>query len=288
MAPFQWLLGAARSGRRRRVVFDYGYRPRQRDWSKSPGVQALARKAHESADDYKALLTYFASLRPWLEKIPARAADDDRTPRWLNGSFPGLDAVSLYGLLARHDPSVYVEIGSGNSTKFARRAIEDHGLRTRIVSVDPQPRRDVDAICDEVIRHPCEDVAPSFFADLPGDAVLFVDNSHRSFQNSDVTVFFMEILPVLAPGIIWGLHDIFFPYDYPDAWSGRFFNEQYLLMSYLMGGGGTDAILLPNSLIFGSPAFRPSVTAIFQGRHFEGVGQHGGCFWLRRAGGKTS
>lgn len=282
MSVLRWLLDAARSRRQRRVVFDYGYLPRQRDWSSSSGVQALARKAHESADDYRALLAYFASLRPWFEKIPMRAADGDRTPRWTNGSFPGLDAVSLYGLLARHDPSVYVEIGSGNSTKFARRAIEDHGLRTRIVSVDPHPRRDVDAICDEVVRRPCEEVEMTFFADLPGDAILFVDNSHRSFQNSDVTVFFMEILPVLAPGIIWGLHDIFFPYDYPDAWRGRFFNEQYLLMSYLMGGGGTDEILLPNSLIFGSPAFRPSVTAIFEGRHFEGVERHGGCFWMRR------
>lgn len=197
MSPLRWLLDAARSRRQRRVVFDYGYLPRERDWSRSSGVQALARKAHESADDYKALLAYFASLRPWLEKIPAHAADDDRTPRWINGSFPGLDAVSLYGLLVRHNPSVYVEIGSGNSTRFARRAIEDHGLRTRIVSVDPHPRRDVDAICDEVVRRPCEEVEMTFFADLPGDAILFVDNSHRSFQNSDVTVFFMEILPEL-------------------------------------------------------------------------------------------
>src|SRR3990167_914438 len=132
MALFQWLLDAVRSGRRRHVVFDYGYLPRQRDWSKSPGVQALARKAHESADDYKALLTYFASLRPWLEKIPARAADDDRTPRWLNGSFPGLDAVSLYGLLARHNPSIFVEIGSGNFYKFAPPPNEDHDFPTRV------------------------------------------------------------------------------------------------------------------------------------------------------------
>ena len=219
MAPFQWLLGAARSGRRRRVVFDYGYLPRQRDWSRSPGVLALTRKAYESADAYKALFARFEGFRPWLEKIPVRAPENDPAPRWINGSFPGLDSVSLYGLLALNNPSIYVEVGSGNSTKFARRAIEDHRLHTRIVSIDPHPRRDIDAICDEVIRHPCEEVEMSFFADLPGDAILFVDNSHRSFQNSDVTVFFMEILPVLAPGIIWGLHDIFFPCDYPAAGS---------------------------------------------------------------------
>ncbi len=282
MSFWQRLFGATRSGRRRRVVFDYGYLPRTRDWSRSPGVQALTRKAYERADDYKKLLADLVAYRPWLERIPARAGDDDPAPRWINGSFPALDAASLYGLLALHNPSTYVEVGSGNSTKFARRAIEDHGLRTRIVSIDPQPRREVDAICDEVIRRPCEDVDMSFFAGLTGDTLLFVDNSHRSFQNSDVTVFFMEILPVLSPGTIWGLHDIFFPLDYPQAWSGRFFNEQYLLMSYLMGGGGTDEILLPNGLISSSPMLMPSAQEIFEGPSFDGLEKHGGCFWMRR------
>ncbi len=282
MSLWQRLLGANRSGRRRHVFFDYSYLPRERDWRRSPGVNALTRKAYERADDYKALLARFAAHRAWLEKIPARAGRDDPAPRWINGSFPALDAASLYGLLALHNPSIYVEVGSGNSTKFARRAIQDHRLRTRIVSIDPQPRREVDAICDEVIRRPCEDVDMAFFAGLPGDTLLFVDNSHRSFQNSDVTVFFMEILPVLRPGTIWGLHDIFFPLDYPQAWSGRFFNEQYLLMSYLMGGGGPDRILLPNALITSSPSLRPSALAIFDGPSFDGIEKHGGCFWMQR------
>lgn len=282
MSFFQRLLDAARSRRRRHVVFDYSYLPRERDWSRSPGVAALTRKAYESADNYKALLARFAGYRPWLEKIPARASEDDPVPRWINGSFPALDAVSVYGLLALRDPSIYVEVGSGNSTKFARRAIQDHGLRTRIVSIDPHPRRDVDAICDEVIRRPCEDMDMRFFADLPGDAVLFVDNSHRAFSNSDVTVFFMEILPVLAPGIVWGLHDIFFPLDYPEAWRDRFFNEQYLLMAYLMGGGGADEILLPNGLISSSPTLMPSALEIFKSPHFDGIEKHGGCFWMQR------
>jgi len=282
MSLWQRLLGATRSGRRRLVFMDYGYLPRERDWSRSAGVNALIRKAYEQADAYKALLACFAGYRPWLEKIPARASEDDPAPRWINGAFPALDAVSLYGLLALHNPSTYVEVGSGSSTRFARRAVQDHGLRTRIVSIDPQPRREIDTICDEVIRRPCEDVDMGFFADLPGDTLLFVDNSHRAFQNSDVTVFFMEILPVLKPGTIWGLHDIFFPLDYPQAWRGRFFNEQYLLMSYLMGGGGADRILLPNGLIFTSPALRPSALAIFEGPRFDGIEKHGGCFWMQR------
>ena len=210
------------------------------------------------------------------------ASEDDPSPRWINGSFPGFDAASLYGLLAINNPSLYVEIGSGNSTKFARRAINDHGLKTKIVSIDPHPRRKVDALCDQVIRQHCEDVDIDFFASLPNDTILFVDNTHRSFPNSDVTVFFIEILPALANGMIWGLHDIFFPLDYPDAWRNRFYNEQYLLMCYLMGGGGDDEILLPNGLISISPDLNRVAAEIFEDSFFANVEKHGGCFWMKR------
>ena len=64
----------------------------------------------------------------------------------INGWLPGLDSAALYAFLARTDPALYLEVGSGNSTKFARRAITDHGLRTRLVSIDPQPRAEIDAL----------------------------------------------------------------------------------------------------------------------------------------------
>ena len=67
------------------------------------------------------------------------------TPTWENGWFPALDAVTLYGLVATRNPRWYVEVGSGNSTRFVRRAIRDHGLRTRILSIDPGPRAEIDA-----------------------------------------------------------------------------------------------------------------------------------------------
>lgn len=54
--------------------------------------------------------------------------------------------------LAAGNPATYLEVGSGNSTRFARRAITVHGLRTRIVSIDPEPRAVVDELCDEVVR----------------------------------------------------------------------------------------------------------------------------------------
>lgn len=281
MPPFARLFDAFLS-RFRILTVDHSYFPKERNWQNAVGIQALARKVHAADSDYLELLAEFAKQRRWLEKIPRQARDGDLTPRWINKSFPGLDAVALYGLLVRHNPCLYVEVGSGNSTKFARRAIDDHRLRTEIVSIDPNPRHVVDAICDRSIRKRCEDVPIDFFAELPNDSILFVDNSHRAFPNSDVAVFFMEILPVLAQGIIWGLHDIHFPFDYPDAWSGRYYNEQYLLLCYLMGGSGNDEILLPNGYISTNPNLSSRVAALFDSPHFARVEQHGSSFWMRR------
>ena len=36
------------------------------------------------------------------------------------------------------------------------------------------------------------------------------------------------------------MHDILLPFDYPAEWADRFFNEQYLLASYLLGGAAGD------------------------------------------------
>jgi hypothetical protein len=52
--------------------------------------------------------------------------------------FSSLDAVALYGMLFEFRPKRFVEVGSGCSAKFARRAIDDHSLQSRITSIDPR------------------------------------------------------------------------------------------------------------------------------------------------------
>src|ERR1019366_3993414 len=106
-----------------------------------------------------------------------------------------------------------VEIGSGNSTKFVARAIADHGLETKIISIDPQPRAEIDSLCNEVMRKPLEKCNLDIFGTLGESDIVFADNSHQSFMNSDVTVFFCEVLPMLARGVTVGIHDIFLPQD---------------------------------------------------------------------------
>src|SRR5205085_6797441 len=55
--------------------------------------------------------------------LPDAAAP--REPAWINGFLPGLDSALLYGLMRDRRPVRYMEIGSGNSTKFVARARRD-------------------------------------------------------------------------------------------------------------------------------------------------------------------
>lgn len=219
-----------------------------------------------------------------FQSIPLAETDNPSEPFWSNSFFPPLDAISLYGFIASKKPAIYMEIGSGNSTKFARRAISDHNLDTKIISIDPYPRAEIDALCDEALRMRAETLPAKKFAALNNGDIIFIDNSHRSFQNSDATFFFTEILPNLKPGVIYGIHDIFLPHDYPESWATRFYNEQYLLMAYLLGGAAGDEILFPVAYM----SERDEVKKAFQGEdeYWPPWGEHklhGGAFWMVKA-----
>ncbi|MFA7241858.1 MAG: class I SAM-dependent methyltransferase [Sulfuricellaceae bacterium] len=229
---------------------------------------------------YRALLESFLPYAHQLEKIPATGETGGVTPYWINGFLPGLDAVAIYCLIAAKRPKYYFEIGSGNSTKFARRAIRDYGLSTQIVSIDPCPRAEIDEICDEVVRLPLEDCAPEFFNRLDDGDLLFVDDSHRCFMNSDVTVFFLEVLPNLKKNVTVGIHDIALPYDYPAQWSERYYSEQYLLACWLLAGTSKFEVLLPSAYASLDKSLAATLDDLWR-KLPDGVERHGSAFWLQ-------
>jgi hypothetical protein len=230
--------------------------------------------------EYARRLDGFAQLAPMLAAIPRHAAEDSPEPRWDNPWFTGLDAIALVGMLKRHDPRLLIEVGSGNSTRFARHAVTTFGLRTRIVSIDPEPRAGIDALCDEVIRAPAESVDPALFARLkPGD-IVFIDSSHRSLPNSDVTALFLEVLPDLAPGVIVHVHDVYLPDDYPPAAEGLMYNEQYLLAALLLGGGGWLEPVMPVHYVLGEAKLAPALAPLWQAVGASRFPAPGNSFWL--------
>ena len=209
------------------------------------------------------------------------ASFDAPEPGWINHWLPALDAFTLYSLLAKYKPQRYVEIGSGNSTKFTRRAIQDFNLTTHLTSIDPEPRASINDLCDAVIREPFENVDLSLFDDLGDGDIVFFDGSHRVFTNSDTTVMLLEVFPNLKPGVLVHFHDIFLPHDYPADLNDRYYSEQYVLAAYLLAEGNKFEILLPNFFISQDAALMELLNPFFNASDMDQVGRNGASFWLR-------
>ena len=205
--------------------------------------------------------------------------ENPQTPYWNNSFCPGLDIVSLYSIIAEYKPKRYMEVGSGNSTKVAFSAKKKHSLQTKITSVDPMPRAEIDQLADEVIRQPLEKTALSVFSTLEKGDILFIDNSHRCLPNSDVTVVFLEILPQLKPGVIVHVHDIYLPYDYPQFMTERFYNEQYVLGAMIAANPQRYKTLMPCFYVSENAELAAKLNPVWQ-KLDSRIEKHGGSYWL--------
>jgi hypothetical protein len=225
-------------------------------------------------------MSQFLEYSSHLAKISVEKPDDSTAPYWNNSFLSGLGAVALYCFPSLLGSRLYVEIGSGNSTKFVRRSINDNGLPTRIISIDPTPRASVDEICDEVIREPLEGIDTDLFGDLHDGDILMVDGSHRCLQNSDVVVIFLEILPKLNPGVMIYFDDIYLPYDYPLEWADRYYSEQYILATLLLSDNSRRyEIILPHFFMSCDEELNLMVSGLFKEIGIDGGAGNG--MWIR-------
>lgn len=265
----------ARPGRSRRtdVTLSLDYPPSSANAPRygfgRPPHRRLAELLESHAERYRAQLATLEQYEDDLLAIGRDPVDDPLQPYWNQYWLFGLDAISLYGLIRSRAPSSYVEIGSGFSTMFAARAIRDGGVDTSITSVDPEPRRGVDALCHRAIRLPLEEVDVAVFDNVQSGDVIFMDGSHRVFMNSDATVFFLDVLPRLADGVVVGVHDIFLPSDYPPEWASSFYSEQYLLAAYLLAETPFIKPILPSAYILSNSDRYPS--RLVGNPHFAGA-----------------
>jgi hypothetical protein len=267
------------------IFLDYKAEPLPRYGYGKPAHPELAVILARQEARYAELLSHFLKVSENLLRIPLHHQNSSSTPCWINEWMSGLDTFSLYGFIATGNPALLLEVGSGFSTRLARRAIRDHQLRTKVISIDPQPRAEIDGLCDEIIRQPLEKCDLSVIRRLgPGD-ILFIDGSHRSFMNSDVTIFFLEILPRLHPGVHVHIHDIFLPHDYEPWWLLRFYphrywSEQYLLAVSLLAGHSNYEVILPNYYVSITPEISSVLDAFWSNPLLAGVPRGGSSFWI--------
>jgi len=255
------------------VEYDYDFSSR---WG-SLGNKYLSQIIEFNRPLIESNLSSMKDFFPLIEELSCNSAKEPKV-NWKNSFIPALDAMSLMWA-AKKTKSTFIEIGSGNSTLFVKRALEYQDSKVRLISVDPYPRISINTVCDEIIRSPLENMDLALFDRLmPGDT-LFIDNSHRSFTNSDVTVVMMDVLPRINSGVLIGFHDIFLPFDYPQEWSNRFYNEQYLLASYILSNQNYFTLQLCNYWIWRQGAHNAPLANIWNFLGQEVRDRGASAFW---------
>ena len=132
-----WILFALK--KRYPIFLEYPVKPQPRyGYGKPPhpGLYEIINRNRACYEDY---LRRLCSFKEDVAGVALRSRIDTLEPTWENGMLPGLDGLSIFGMLAIHRPKRYFEVGSGNSTKFARFAIRARKLKTTITSIDPEP-----------------------------------------------------------------------------------------------------------------------------------------------------
>jgi hypothetical protein len=119
------------------------------------------------------------------------------------------DAEYLYSMIRLCKPARILEIGSGFSTLMMLRAIQanraaDPAYRCRVVCVEPYEMPWLERTPGiEILRQPVELLDARHVTELRANDILFIDSSHVVRPQGDVVREYLELLPLLAPGVLW-------------------------------------------------------------------------------------
>ena len=158
-----------------------------------------------------------------------------------NNSFVAGDAEFLFQYLRFLKPKKVIEIGCGSSTKIIRAALANNksidSVDAQHICIEPYREPFLDNFPDVILkREKIQDCDFNWETVLGENDFLFIDSSHTIRPQGPVLHEFLNILPRLAKGVVVHVHDIYTPFDYPDAAIRRdmyFWNEQYLLEAVL-------------------------------------------------------
>lgn len=192
-----------------------------------------------NVDEQLEILSGF-SFTDELRNIPQKK-QDTLGFHFNNGAFESGDAEYWYQMIRKFKPKRIFEIGSGNSTLMARRAIdrnceENPEYQCKHICIEPYEMPWLEQTGAVVVRKRIENVDFSLFAELAENDILFIDSSHVIRPQGDVLFEYLEVFPRLNEGVIVHLHDIFSPKNYLEEWlvdDVKFWNEQYLLEAFL-------------------------------------------------------
>ena len=242
--------------------------------------------------DYDAMRALYEKIAPLVVAFPMKPSDGFRYYGH-NSQFMYYDASILSAMLRWLNPRQIVEIGAGYSSAVMFDTLDrtpDARLETfttididltRIKGLNPPES-------SRLIEAPVQSLPLETFAALDAGDILFIDSSHVLKTGSDVHFEYMHILPALKPGVIVHIHDIFYPFEYPERWvfnDNRSWNEVYLVDAMLTHGNAYEVLFFNDAVL---QKLGPSLKAkadMFE--RFEQVKtkqmeRNNGSIWLRK------
>ena len=246
-----------------------------------PPYAAIEERLAACEEQFRDILALCAGYAADLQRIGEAPPP---APRWTQDWFPRLDAAVAYSLLRKLGPARVVEVGSGHSTRFLRRAVADGHLATRITAIDPAPRADIGAAAANgnggaamtLLRSSVQAAGEAPFEELAAGDMLLIDSSHVLMPGSDVDFLLGRVLPRLPAGVHVQFHDIFLPDDYPADWGWRGYNEQ-LGVAALLAGGNWDIVFASHYV---ASRMTMDLAASMLGRLPLSQGSHESSLWL--------
>jgi len=177
-----------------------------------------------------------------------------------NSSFSYGCAAATHALIRKLKPRRVIEAGSGFSSRVIAAALrmneKDSGERAEYTVVDPFPGDALQRLAGvgRVLRQRVELLEADVFRTLGENDILFVDSGHTVRAGGDVNFLVLDILPVLAPGVVVHFHDIALPYEYAEVYFTNpkfrvFWTEAYLLQAFLCHNAAYEVLLAMNFLM---------------------------------------
>lgn len=195
-----------------------------------------------------------------------------------NNMFGIADAAVLHAMIRHLAPQRIIEVGSGYSTAMLLDTADQAGLDIEITCIEPYPDRLMHILRPHdrvsLVSKPVQEVALSSFTSLEDHDILFIDSTHVAKAGSDVLWLFLHVLPRLRSGVVVHVHDIFWPFEYPETWmrEGRDWTEAYLLNAFLCHNNSWDLLFFSSWLWRQHPELLP-----------DGLrGSAPGSFWMQR------
>ncbi|MDA8033699.1 MAG: class I SAM-dependent methyltransferase [Actinomycetota bacterium] len=225
----------------------------------------------------------FGKLAALSRADPLPAGPEAGTRYFTDNPNYGVGDASILQAMLRHlRPRRYLEVGSGWSTALALDTSERFlGGTLSVTAIEPYP----DLLRDRlrpgdpvtILEAPVQSVPLSRFEELEAGDVLFVDSSHVLKTASDVHFLYTAVLPVLAPGVVVHVHDMFWPFEYLRHWieEGRAWNECYLVHAFLAHNDAYEVLLFNHFLAQVRPEVLDAELPVMRDNP-------GGALWLRR------